>query len=188
MTKNVIIGIIVVIVLALGGWYLISQNSITAEPTTDTTQGTDTTGTVADAATAPTGKGTGSLQSVFSRGGNYTCTFETISTAAGTGSKSSGTIYAASGKTRGDFSASAGAGVTTMVHVIRDGSMSYTWIDGQTTGSKSLITTTSPVIPNQPSGAGFTEDQLATVSWDCHPWFPVPAHFVPPTSITFVQS
>lgn len=178
MSKNLIIGIVVVIVV-LGGWYLWSQNPGAQGPTTDTT------GTQADTTTPS--KGTGSLASVFSRGGNYTCTFETVSTAAGTGSNSSGTIYVASGKTRGDFSASAGSSVTTMVHIIRDGSMSYTWVSGQSTGFKTPITPTSSIVPN-PSGAGFTEDQLATVTWDCHAWLPDATQFVPPTSVTFVQT
>jgi hypothetical protein len=126
------------------------------------------------------------LQNIFARGGNYTCTFSTVNTAAATASNSSGTIYVAGAQTRGDFSASAGAGVTTMVHIIRSSGMSYTWIDGQPTGIKTAITATTATRIN-PAGAGFSEDQFATVSWDCHAWLPNPAQFVPPASIPFVQ-
>jgi hypothetical protein len=185
MSKQVIIWIIVAAVVVLGGWYLWSQNSGTISPSPTTT---DTTGDTssADTATAPTGSGTGSLQSIFSRGGNYTCTFSTVSTAAGTGSNSSGTIYVANGKTRGDFSASTGSGTPIQVHVIRADGMNYNWVQGQTTGIKNAITTSSAIVPN-PSGAGFSEDTLASVSWDCHAWYPDATQFVPPTSITFIE-
>ncbi len=193
MNKNLIIGLVVVIVIALGAWYVLSQGSGTATPTgapttsTTTTSSAATSGAVADETTPPVGKGSGSLQSVLSRGGNYTCTFTTISTAAGSGSKSSGTIYVSAGKTRGDFSATTNTGATTMVHIIRSGSTSYTWVAGQPTGSKAAITPTSPTITN-PSGGSITQDQFANVSWDCHAWLPDVTQFVPPPSIKFVQS
>lgn len=184
--ENIIIGAIALLVLVTLGWYLFSQGPGVQAPgtTATTTQSADTSGAAADVA-APAGKGTGPLQNVFTRGGNYTCTFATASTAAGTGAKSSGTIYVAAGKTRGDFSVLSNAGVRTTVHIIRNSSTNYTWIDGQTSGTKTAITATTATRIN-PSGAGFTEDQFASVSWDCHAWLTDATQFVPPASITFV--
>ena len=185
--KNIIIGAIILLIVVIGGWYLWSQNNgstagaaaVTAT-TTESTAGTDV------GAVAPVGTGTGPLQNVFSRGGNYTCTFSTVSTAAGSGSNSSGTIYVAGGKTRGEFSATSNTGTMTLVHIIRTSTENYTWIEGQPTGIETAITPTTATRIN-PAGAGFSDDALASVSWDCHPWVPDPKQFVPPTLITFTQ-
>lgn len=182
--ENMIIGaIIIAIVLTGGAWYFLTRGPST--PGTETATAT-TTESAAVTGTAPAGKGTGPLQNVFSRGGNYTCTFGTVNTAAAAASQSSGTLYVAGGKTRGDFSVLASTGTRTTVHIIRSGGTNYTWVDGQTTGTKTAITATTATRIN-PSGAGFSEDQFATVSWDCHPWLTDSSQFVPPTSIAFVQ-
>ena len=188
-TQNVIIGAIVVLVLIGGGWYLYSrtpagQPSLSATSTVETAgAATAESGSAGD--TTPPGKGTGPLQNVFNRGGNYTCTFGTASTVAGTGAQSSGTIYASGGTTRGDFSIMSNTGARTTVHVIRTGSLNYTWIDGQTSGTKTPVTAATASRIN-PSGAGFTEDQFASVTWDCHPWLTDATQFAPPKSISFV--
>jgi hypothetical protein len=181
--QTIIIGIIVLLVIVLGGWYLFTQGPGTPGPasTATTTQSAET------GAATPVGTGTGPLKSILSRGGNYTCTFGTVSTAAGTGSNSSGTLYVAAGQSRGEFSVTSNTGTVTLVHVIRSGGMSYTWIEGQPTGIKTPINATTATRIN-PSGAGFSEDQFASVSWDCHPWVPDPKQFVPPTLITFTES
>ncbi len=177
--------IVLAVIVVGGAWYVFSMKSDgTSAPQDQTGTSADTTGTTGssqagDTAT-PTGKGSGSLTSIYSRGGNYTCTFETI----GSGVKSTGTVYVAGGKTRADISTSA-VGVTTVVHTIRSGSTSYTWVNGQSIGYKTAITAT-PTHPANSTGAGVTGDNTSQVNWDCHAWLPDMTQFAVPSSITFI--
>ena len=184
--KNIIIAVVVIAILALGSWYLISQNATPVSTGTDvTTTVPATDGTTATPGTATTpAKGTGALKSAFTQGGNYTCTLNALAADNG---KTSGTVYASAGKTRTDFRAESAGGVVTELHIIRDGASAYTWISGQTTGTKTAITTASPFVPRQPSGAGIAITDESSVNWDCHPWLTDKAQFVPPSNITFIQ-
>ncbi len=181
--KNIIIAVIVLVIIGLGFWYFSSKN---AAPTTDTdvTVGDETTDTSATGATAATPtKGTGTLKTAFVQGGNYTCTLDALASDNG---KTTGTVYASAGKTRTDFRAQTTDGTVAELHIIRDGTSAYTWVSGQTTGTKTAITATSPFVPHQPSGAGIAITDESSVNWDCHPWLTDKAQFVPPSTITFI--
>lgn len=187
--KNIIVTVVILALVVLGFWFFSSRNAepVAAEPNA-TTDGTDTT---AGAGATPTGsatvpaKGTGTLKSAFTQGGNYTCTLEALANDNG---KTTGTVYASAGKTRTDFRAETASGVVTELHIIRDGTSAYTWVSGQTTGTKSAITASSAFVPRQPSGAGIAITDESSVNWDCHPWLTDPKQFVPPTNITFIKS
>ncbi|MES2014333.1 MAG: hypothetical protein V4437_00770 [Patescibacteria group bacterium] len=183
---HIIIGVIILALLAVGAWYLFSsKGSPAGTPTTNTGAESSVTGDTASNVTpaATPVKGTGTLKSAFTQGGNYTCT---LSTLASNNGQTSGVIYASGAKTRVDFQSKTAAGVVSEVHIIRDGTYSYTWIAGQTTGIKTQITSSSSIVPHQPSGSGFSLDDTSSINWDCHPWLTNKTQFVPPTNITFV--
>ncbi len=197
-TKNIIIGIVVLALILLGIWFFMSQGDNDGllsgnDNSSATTTGSGGTGGTGSGSGSGSGSGTpatgsGSLKSAFAQGGNYTCNITTVS--GGQGQQTSGTVYASGNKTRVDFRVKASNGTVTDLYVIRDGSFSYTWVGGQTTGTKTQITASSPVVPRQPSGAGVTADITddSPVSWECRPWLPDTTKFVPPTSITFTAS
>lgn len=179
--KNIIIGVIVAIVLIGGAWFLMTpkQNEVAITPDTE-----EQTETVSNTPTQSV-KATGTLKSTFTQGGNYTCTLTTIDGSSG---KTTGTVYASGGKTRSDFKIQSATGAITELHIIRDGVTAYTWVAGQSSGTKTAITASSSVVPRQPSGAVISVTDDSSVSTDCHPWLPDISQFVPPTSITFVKS
>lgn len=187
--KNIIIAGIVIVLIGLGIWYFVSQNKDEGIVVGDTV-GTQVSGTDTDTATGagttatPAPKGTGTLRTAFTQGGNYTCTIETTGSDS---AKTTGTIYASAGKTRTDFRAETTNGTVTEIHVIRDGVSIYTWVSGQLTGTKAALTTTSSFVPHQPSGAGFSITDDSSVNWDCHPWLTDKTQFVPPKGITFIK-
>ncbi len=179
--------LLAVIVIGGGGWFAYSRmNADTtqvpvSENTSETTSdGSDVPATAAEQTAAPAGKGSGSLGSIYSRSGNYTCTFETLNSSV----KTRGTIYVSGGKTRSDLSTSA-VGITTEVHNILNGGYSYTWIAGQPTGTKTYVGT-SKAAPANSTGAGFEGDLNSQISWDCHPWLTDAAQFSVPSTIKFV--
>lgn len=185
--KNILIAVVVIAILALGTWYLVSKNATPISTTgTDVTTGTPADGatTVTPGTTATPTKGTGTLKTAFTQGGNYTCTLNALADDNG---KTAGTVYAAAGKTRTDFRAQSADGIVTELHIIRDGTSAYTWVSGQTTGTKTAITSTSPFVPRQPSGAGIAITDESSVNWDCHPWLTDKAQFVPPSNIIFIK-
>ena len=176
--KNIIIGVVVVLILAAGAWYWMSTSSTTSG-TPSTTASSTATNTATNQGT--TIAGTGTLRTLVTQGGNYTCTVNTV--AATGGGQTMGTIYSAGGKTRLDFQITNG-GQTFTTHTIRSGSTAYTWVDGQTKGTKTAITASSAIIP-QPTGGVIAVNDNAQVSSECHPWSPLASEFVVPAGITF---
>ncbi len=173
-TRNTVLAVIVVLIILAGGWYWYASaypNGMTAD-TSDTASTTDQTGATHSATT---------LRTLASQGGNYTCSLVTTADSG----KTTGTIFAAGGKTRLDFQIALADGTTVTSHTIRSGTTAYNWVDGQQVGSKSTITASSSIIP-QPTGGSSTVNDEVQVDSDCHPWSPDASQFVPPTGITFV--
>ncbi|HVV39290.1 MAG TPA: hypothetical protein VHD31_03105 [Candidatus Paceibacterota bacterium] len=179
MNRNVGIGVIVILILALGAWWFWGSSSMNSSDTSNTASSTDvTTGTNGTNGQTQTTSGTGTFRTLVTQGGNYTCTVMTTPTES---SRTTGTIYSAGGKTRLDLKITTNGTDVTM-HTIRSGGTAYTWVDGQTKGTKSTITASSAIVP-QPTGATISDD--SEISSDCHPWSPVASQFVVPAGITF---
>lgn len=173
--KNIVIIVVVVLIIAGGLWYMFSTAGSNAK----------TTGQVADSNSAPvqdTQIIKGTLSSLLAKGGNYTCTLNTI---AADGSKTMGTVYASNGKTSFDFRTQDSKGSVTISHTIRNSSLAYSWADGQTKGIKTVITPKSAVPVAQPNGVVVMINDTAQVESDCHPWVPKMSVFTPPVGITF---
>jgi hypothetical protein len=181
-SNTIIIGLLVILVLAVGAWYIFAPHNpsagmadsmATSTVATSTTSGTTNTTTTSTQATT--------LRALATQGGNYTCTLNTISAA----SQTRGTLYSAGGKTRLDFVSKNSQDVDTTVHIIRMGGYSYTWVDGQPGGVKAAITASSPIV-TQPQGGNIIVTDTAQLSSSCRPWVPDPTEFTPPASIVFV--
>ena len=184
-TRNVIIGLVIIVVLALGGWWLYSSGTIPGEEGMATSTPQGATSTSSTSGSTSSGTKTATLRSLTTQGGNYTCTIDTTPETGG--GRTTGTIYSAGGKTRLDLIAQNPNGTNVTIHIIRSGSTAYTWVEGMTTGTKSAITASGAIVP-QPSGGVVSISDEATVSSDCHPWSPQASQFVPPAQITFTSS
>lgn len=171
--RAIIWTIVVVIVIIAGGWYFLSYDNVGSPSSTadmaTTTVATSTTTTTTQATT---------LKALTAQGGNYTCTIDTITS----GGETTGTVEGAGGKTRLDLIVAQNGENTTM-HIIRNGTTSYTWVDGQQTGTEATITPTTPITPA--SGGVISVNDTSNVSSTCHPWIPDASQFVPPAGITF---
>ena len=175
--RAIIWTVVVVIIVIVGGWYLLSNGSL-GSMSSGSTMATSTAATsTADTTTSTTQATT--LKALTAQGGNYTCTIDTITS----GGETTGTVEGAGGKTRLDLMVTQNS-VNTTMHIIHNGTISYTWVDGQQTGTKATITPTTPVTPAQ--GGVISVSDTSNVSSTCHPWLPDASAFVPPTGITFV--
>lgn len=127
-----------------------------------------------------------SLKDLFAAGISQKCTFK--DTEAETNIQ--GTVYATSGKFRGDFSTVA-SGQTFGSHMIVDGTTSYVWMDGQKKGFKSTFESTSDF--SQPSVSPESKDQVKDmdlnkkVSYDCTPWILDDALLKLPADVEFTD-
>ena len=169
MNTKIIVGAVVAVAVVAGLWYYLSGMGA------NTTTPSDQAGAVAsqDEATS----GTGTLESLIARGGNYQCTV----TISNEGTQSSGVVYISGNKLSGDFTAVA-QGVTVKAYMISDGEYVYSWSDMVAQGFK------MPVEVSSSASAGAAQtgiDMAAGVSYDCDPWTPDASKFVPPTTIEF---
>lgn len=172
--KNFIIAVSVLVLIIVGGIWYASYERVSDDESNTVAQ------KVSDVDSVVLTKKVTNIGSLVKQGGNYTCSLNTIADSG----KTTGTVYASSGKTRFDFRAQGIDGVVTNVHTIRDGSVAYTWVDGQTKGTKTAIKSSGAVTP-QPSGGVIQVNDDEQVSSECRPWVPVASMFVVPKGITF---
>ncbi len=174
-SRSIILTLVVLIIIVAGGWYVISYGN-SGYPSSGSDMATTTT--TSTTTTPSSGTQATTLRALTAQGGNYTCSIDTITS----NGETTGTVYGAGGKTRLEFIvAQNGLNITT--HIIRSGTISYTWVDGQQVGIKSTITPTSPITPGQ--GGVISVSDTSNVSSTCHPWIPDASQFVPPKGITF---
>jgi len=182
-TKNIVLTVVVIVVVVLGLWWASSagmlgsgnQASSTAQMATSTATSTASTSTSGSA--GATG-GSTSITAIASKTNNFTCTV----TAGDTSGQATGVVYGAGGKIRVDFSIPSNNGSVTS-HVIRSNGYAYSWVDGQSTGTKTAISASTNVAA--PGQGGVISLDSATAS-ECHPWSPDTTQFTPPKGITFV--
>lgn len=125
-----------------------------------------------------------SLKSLLAMGKSQKCTYETA------GSK--GTTYISNGKMRGDFDANlpAGGGSQTAVsHMITDGTTSYMWMDGQTTGVKMDFSAmqTNPTKGEVNNSGQVNVDPNQNYDFQCSNWRADSSVFTPPASVQFTD-
>lgn len=119
MNKKVILAVIVLIVLALGAYFLLKKQLA---------------GSITPVVTREQTTTLSSLKDLISKGVAQSCTFSN--------EDNSGTVYISSGKVKEDFETKVD-GKTVKSHMIVDGNTSYVWSDGSKNGVKMTFDTAS---------------------------------------------
>lgn len=124
-------------------------------------------------------KGQGSFKDLIAMGRPLKCESNFTSE----GNTSTGTMYVAGGKMRGDFSSQI-AGKETQMHMLVKDQTSYTWIEGTgaTMGFKMAITQNSPAQSGKTAKSVNVDQQ---VSYNCQSWAEDDNQFVVPSGVTF---
>lgn len=118
------------------------------------------------------------LKSLIASQSPQRCTFSNEGMTEG--ASSSGTVYVAGGKMRGDFVSTAG-GHTSNSHMVVEGGASYVWTDEMAQGFKMSFDAMSQPQNNNAQ----TVDPNADVDYSCSYWGVDSSVFVLPTNITF---
>lgn len=129
-----------------------------------------------------------SLRALLGMSESVTCAFAADDPQAG---KSSGTVYVAGGKMRGDFTAVLPTGGKKVEsHMIVDGDMTYIWSpEGMGRGMKMRM----PAVSAEPGANAAAEPAEGAPSWDaaydyrCSAWTPDSAKFTPPSDVEFMD-
>lgn len=95
---------------------------------------------------------------------------------------SAGTVFAANGMVRADFSGDDQGRAVSGHFIMRDGT-SYVWMDGMSQGFKNALAATSSA---QADNAPVGPDERVTYA--CRPWAPDEGRFELPASVTFMTA
>jgi hypothetical protein len=167
--KGIIIAIVILLLLIVGYFFM-------------TKKGTSPLSSLTNTSTSTSPK---SLKDLIGAGSSQKCTFSSKVE----DSETSGTVYVASGKMRGDFT-SVVSGKTNASHMIVDGTTSYTWMDGEKTGYKMTFDvsqetqTTGTPVSDSTSGS---PDIDQSYDYDCSGWAADSSVFVPPADVKFMS-
>jgi len=166
--KNVglaIAAIVIIIVIALGGFYLMKSSKTPTSTQTTKTQN----------ANPSTLKG--SILSLLSGGKNVNCSI------AYPDNKGTGTIFVSDKKFAGDFTTKDASGKETIGHTISDGTYIYVWSAAMTTGIKMNLADAKNTAQNAQNTQSFDVNQQ--VGLNCSPWLPDNSKFTVPANIKF---
>jgi hypothetical protein len=122
---------------------------------------------------------TGSLRGLMSMSSPQECTFSDTEANGST----SGTVFVANGKMRGDFSTTA-SGQTTLSHMIVMNDTSYVWTDSMAQGMKMSF---SSMESNAQAQQNQSVDVNKNVNYSCKSWAPDDGRFQLPGNIQFTD-
>lgn len=170
--KQLVVAAIVVIllVLGLGGFFLFSKQSPSAQNQTSS------------AITGDEKSAMGSLVDLINGGSNVTCDFNSPVDENGYASK--GTVYISSGNMRGDFVTTQNGKVTNM-SMIRNGNDNYIWGDEMEAGIKMTLSTEE--LTKETNESSKYVDLNQKLDYKCNPWGVDKSKFNPPTNIKFTD-
>lgn len=177
MNKGIAVGIIIVLtVIGFGVYQVTIKNASKGNQTTtqENNSKPENADTTIEKSEAPT-----SLRELLSSGQSRRCTFS--STADDT--VTDGTIFAASGKMRGDI-ATTTSEKTIMSHMIVRNNELYVWMDGETNGMTMAF---DPNKIQDEETKQQTVDLDETVDYQCSGWVGDPSLFEVPSSVTFTD-
>ena len=121
-----------------------------------------------------------SLADLFASGQSVQCTY----TDTTNDQSIEGTVYLGSGKMRADMAVPI-QGKLTNVHMIFDGAIAYTWMDGLPSGSKfAMNPSTMQTSGNDPAGQFDAQKKL---NYNCAPWSVNPSLTTIPSNISFTD-
>lgn len=170
-----IIGVIVavIILLALGGYFIFGKNKA-PEKMAQTSQ---TPAKTSASATNTT------LAGLLAMGQNQRCTFSTNSTTGGT---TNGTFYVSKGNVRGDMTMKASNGKEDQMSIIRMGDTNYIWGSALPTGIKMTLS-----LDKITQGANANASQYSSINqkadFNCVPWSVDSSLFTPPANVKFTD-
>lgn len=173
MNKNILIGVVVVVLVAVGAFFMVGRTS--PELSNNMQPAGETTNTVPN----PSGKTAGTLATLLAMG-TVKCDV-LIKNAEMNGTA---IVYVAGGKMRNEITANGPQGEMHMT-MINDTKNIYTWGDALPQGIKMPVTNATT-----PSSEGRIDQGLPTdtpVEYSCAPWSEDASKFVPPSSVSFME-
>jgi hypothetical protein len=169
MNKNTTITLTIgAIIILLGGGYFFLNSRSNPQPVS-------TSPTASNTQAQPPAKQKQSLKRLFELADNQQCSFKDDE------SKNTGTIFAHSGKARGDFQ-SQNNGTAIKSHMISDGQSVHVWMDGEKQGFKTSLDSMAST-PEQTKTKSV--DVNKQVDFSCRPWKVDESIFTPPADIEF---
>lgn len=172
MGKNLIVTIVVVLIaLGAGGYFLMNRQG--------TAPATSNPESVEPSMSPTTMMEKTTLKNFMSMAGSQKCEFSDVETG------SSGNVFIADGKMRGDFSSNMGGKVTSS-HMINDGKDIYIWMDDQATGFKTSLTAIEEMSNQEGvTGVNQTVDLNKQVDYKCESWSADQLKFAVPVEVKF---
>ena len=120
------------------------------------------------------------LAAIQARGGSWKCDVSSTGPTA----NSSGTVYVAGERLRGDFTSEVPqVGMTIDSHIVSDGSYTYTWSSAAAQGVKAKVTTEGEAGGKTSDSQTF--DSGATMDYKCSAWPTDESKFAVPSDVTF---
>jgi len=167
MNKNILLGVVILLVLVAGGGAFMAMQKSTKQPAAEQSQ----------SAKSQTMEGT--LKNLLTGGKSLKCTYtsKTASVSVDT------IVYVANGKIRGDFT-SKSSQTAVKGHMIIDGQYSYMWTDMSKQGFKVAIDQNQPT-PGANESLGQSPSLNQSYTYSCSGWSVDASAFVLPSDITF---
>jgi len=163
VNKNIIIAVVILILLAAGGFLFLNKSGTSPLQNSRTATGTSQKS---------------SLKALLGLGTNQKCSYSDQE------SGSSGTLYLGNGNARGDFLTTAN-GSEQGSHMIIDGQSMYVWTEGENQGFMMKRDAIEDIQENSAGNAPKTVDINEEVDYDCSSWSPDSSMFSAPSNVTF---
>jgi hypothetical protein len=186
MNQTTVMGIsAIAIVVLLGVWLYATPQTAMAPADMPTTTAPVAarvvSGTPAKPVTANTSGNT--YKSLLTQKGNFQCDYSQVTSDG----QSNNVVYISDGKLRAEFrSTIKGQGGSNLS--VYDGRYLYTWREGTSVGTKSLITSLGQLptaIPKDLTSGAIHGDGVNSVGWDCHTWLVDKKLLTPPAYVSF---
>jgi len=175
-------GLVIVVILAIGTWFLLvpssTQQSAGVNSATTTSQAT--TQSAPKAPSPITGGNT--YKSLLTQEGNYECDYDQVTTSG----QNHNVVYISDGKLRAEFHNNTGAGAASLA--VYDGHYLYTWTEGKSTGTQTVVTSLGQLpaaIPQDLTSGKIYGNSTDSVGWKCHVWLVNKSLLVPPSYVKF---
>jgi len=175
--KNLLWGVLAIVLLVLGVWMFNSKNGPSVvddgKNATSTEDVNTPSGTVSKV----------SFKSLLSQKGNFECNYEQVDPKF----RSTNVVYLSNGKMRAEFRTASSTGSLANL-MVYDGYYLYVWKEGMSTGVRTQpksISELPDVIPADLTSAAVYGTSPINVSYDCHPWSTDPKLLVKPSYVTF---
>ncbi len=192
MSRLLVVSLSALAVFALAVWYFAypaPQNSQSDAAQASTQVATTTPTSEPTPVSAPAVKASGkspsanTFKSLLTQTGSYQCDYSQVQSTG----QSNNVIYIYGGKLRGEFRTSKN-GDTIANLLVYDGRYLYSWQEGSSTGTRTLLTSLSQlplVIPKDLTSGQIYGTNYESVGWNCHTWLTNKSLLTPPSYVTF---